>query len=539
MAADIAAIHCTPLSSPELEALLLNIASQLTTAPFETAATTQKHPTKKRLLHVVTYALPSGGHTAMMRRWIELDHSARHSVVTLEQKAPVPFSLAGAVAKTDGDVIQLNPAAALTSRALSLRRLAQEGADIVILHVHPQDVIATVAFGVTQVPPVWFINHGAHKFWVGVAISDFVLNCRGSHLENEWTVRYRGVAQERSRTLPIPLDYSKPGKPRTERDQKRNSAKKKLGIPDDTTVILTSGDTYKFTPIRNIDFLHIAKRILKDRPDVFLFAVGVDENVAWSAASKQVGGRLQAVGRHASLRIYHDAADIYIEGFPFGSTTALLEAGAQGIPCVLAPGTCPPPFTSDGLALEGLPKPRDLDEYLKQIEAFVESPDERVKKGSKLAAAIERVHTGQGWFSFLEQIKSSVPAIHHIHPVPHVEQVAPAISNFWGAFWHNQHRKDEFLDTYQRALVGGLTPRLDLPVLQALAASRDIIKRNVFFNIMTKLACSFAYLFPKATTSRFWCHNLFFYLRDDGFIMRQIQALSLRFRPSKEHEPAK
>ena len=57
---------------------------------------------------------------------------------------------------------------------------------------------------------------------------------------------------------------------------------------------------------------------------------------------------LGVLGREQVERI-QSISDIYVEGFPFGTTTALLEACARGIPAVVAPVSAPRPMPQTGL----------------------------------------------------------------------------------------------------------------------------------------------------------------------------------------------
>lgn len=535
LAAQIASLHCEPLVSWELESHLLKIAAELPIPPI-----TSRQPAEgKRYLHVVTCALPYGGHTAMMRRWVQLDpEQNRHSVVTLEQTTPVPASLARAIKKTGGEILQMNQAASLLDRARALRELAWQDCDVLVLHIHPQDVVATVALGIPGGPRVLFINHGAHKFWVGGVISDLVLNCRGSALENKWTEYYRGISRDRICFLPIPLLKPK-GLKQTDAEETKSAARAALNVPADAIMVLTVGDTYKFTPVPGISFIEAASQLLTRHENAYVIAVGVEEDIAWKLASQAVGGRLKAVGRQSSVEKFHQACDIYIEGFPFGSTTAFLEAGLAGIPCVLAPGICPPPYTSDGLALDGLKRPKDLEEYLSSIEKLMEDKAERARMGAELAEAIKGYHSETGWASHLTEVKKKIPASHRIYPVLPLEPVPKEAADFWARFWSGLHRRDEFIDLYQLALARGLRPRLDLPMVSALTRSTAFIRRNTIFNLLLRIVALIFRLFPAVARSRFWCHNLFFYLRDEGFVLRLLYNIRLRLQATRPEEPAK
>ena len=96
----------------------------------------------ERCLHVLSEALPAGGHTAMASRWMKNDCGGRvHSVALLSQEVPLPASLQQAIENSGGRIRIADPAASLVNRAVWLRRLAAKDANYVILHVDPVDVI--------------------------------------------------------------------------------------------------------------------------------------------------------------------------------------------------------------------------------------------------------------------------------------------------------------------------------------------------------------------------------------------------------------
>ena len=96
------------------------------------------------------------------------------------------------------------------------------------------------------------VNHTAHTFWVGSSIVDLVVNCRGSALEETWTVRHRGIP--RCATIPIPLaeTTSFASQNASDSDIKRK-AKEFLGLPPTAVIFLTVGAYFKYLPIDGLD----------------------------------------------------------------------------------------------------------------------------------------------------------------------------------------------------------------------------------------------------------------------------------------------
>ena len=318
------------LSSPRLEAILQHVARDLPAA----ADIRPAKPARETCLHVLTEAMSAGGLTAMATRWMLNDRSGRRQCVALlGPRLTVPESLAQAVQERGGRVFTADPDASFASRAVWLRRLAYQEATQVVLHVDVSDVISGAAFGVAGGPPVMLANHTAHTFWVGASTTDVVLNCRGSALEGVWATTYRGIA--RHATVPIPLLEPSAGLSADgEAEERRSSARESLRLPPDALVLLTVGASFKYLPSDGLDFVATCERILGELPGAILLAAGFRGDERWKSASLRVGSRIRTLGRvsHTEMAALHAASDAYLEGFPFGTTTSLLESALCGLP---------------------------------------------------------------------------------------------------------------------------------------------------------------------------------------------------------------
>ena len=396
------------LSSKELEAQLLCAARTLPGV----AGPPSLH-SRSRWLHVLTEAYGTLGHTNLCRRWIQYDTGVVHDVILVDQRGPAPDNLVEAAKSSGGECVVLDAASPLLERAAELRAYAWRNANVVVLHTHPEDVMPTVAFGVAGGPPVLLVNHADHVFWVGCTVADLVLDIRPSgHL---WTKQVRGV--DRALILPLPLlEDEVLGSEGLPSSTERCEWRRKLGLPEDGTMLLTVGSATKYQPMPGLDFVATALEILRPCDDAYLVALGPRQEGAWKAASKAVGGRILALGQRPDSIPFCRAANVYLEGFPLGSLTALLEAGQAGLPCVRGPRDCVPPLTSDDLSLARLPQPQDIKGYIQKAVSLTRDAETRAQLGSKLREAIRAEHCGAGWLSHLQAVRSEIPKQHSIYP---------------------------------------------------------------------------------------------------------------------------
>lgn len=498
------------LASPRLESNLRHVAGCFADDNRDRKGQPHKSGGKETCLHVLSEALPAGGLTAMAIRWMRNDRSRRiHSVALLSRRLPIPTALLTAVRDSGGNVYTANPDDSFLHQGAWLRKLANDWATYVILHVDVSDVICGVAFGKKGGPPVLLVNHTAHSFWTGASIADLVVNCRGSALEGFWTGTYRGTPKYA--TVPIPLLEPEATAAEIPLDlELKRQAKKSIGIPPDSFVILTVGSAFKYIPANSLDFVEVVEGILRLLPKAFLLAVGFNADSRWSNASLRVESRIKALGTmsQSQLAKIHEATDIYIEGFPFGTTTSLLEAGLKGIPVVLAPAQCPPPYGSDGVALDDtLERPRTLEEYKDRIIRLSSNSDERTLLGEKIRASVTKHHTGPGWRQYLEEAIRALPQEHEIYPSLEPVRTPDAIHEYWSAFlmkWTSSY-KETLEQAMIRSLSIGLRPRLTNGVLRACREHRTVRAHRSIPLPLLVFFCSF--LLPSFPIT--WGRNCF------------------------------
>jgi hypothetical protein len=270
------------LVSIELERATVAIGDTLPRYPWK-----RNENQPPRILHVLTEAYELFGHTKLCRKWIEIDSSvARHDVALLAQEADVPENLRRAVERKGGELARIDPALPMLERARRLREMAFAGANAVVLHVHPHDLLPNVAFGINGGPPVVYVNHADHEFWVGGAVADLVLDIRESG--QEWTRWHRDIP--RTRILPVPLEEDSFLLGGAEKIAAlRQETRSRFGIGNDELVFLTIGSARKYEPMRGMSFLEAAEAILNRCPQARMIAVGPKPAGEWQAVARRTG----------------------------------------------------------------------------------------------------------------------------------------------------------------------------------------------------------------------------------------------------------
>lgn len=356
-----------------------------------------------RVVHVATQVGQIGGHTRMMRRWIANDSGNRHSVALTRQIDVPPDDLRATVAAAGGEIVQVNArVGGLLAWARGLQPI-MSSADLCVLHVHNQDIIPFLALaGMRHRPRVILLNHADHLLWLGASVVDGVVNTRRSGLVLSGT--RRRIPDARNLLMPLCLEPAR-------RTMAVSEAKRALRLPDGSIVILTVARAAKFRAMGGQSFADALVPALKADDRLHLVAVGPGGTEDWSAAEAAVPGRIHAAPECPDPRSFFEAADIYLDSFPFPSITSLIEAGLYGLPILTrsAFGRGCEIMEADSVGIdEVLMRADSVEDLAGRLVLLASDPDLRRRQGDKTRAAIEAVNMGFGWRSALADVYAQV-----------------------------------------------------------------------------------------------------------------------------------
>jgi hypothetical protein len=247
-----------------------------------------------------------------------------------------------------------------------------------------------------------FVVQADHQFWIGKGISDLFVHLREAGASLSET--RRGIERDRMAILPIPLE------PVT-RTVSRAEAKAELGISHDTVVLLSIARAVKYTPVAGPSFPEVAESILEKHQNAVLVAVGPSNTGEWLEASRRTQGRVRALGQRSDTALFYQAADIYLDSFPFTSNTSLLEAGGFGIPLV---SYFPYSHDSDVIGpgspgLSGtLIRATTLEAYRGSVSRAIEDEVFRLRTGERTKEHIRHHHGSDGWHHHLETVYRAI-----------------------------------------------------------------------------------------------------------------------------------
>ena len=183
-----------------------------------------------------------------------------------------------------------------------------------------------------------------------------------------------------------------------------------LGYPKDSIIILSVARAVKYRTINGFSFADAHVDILKRHPNAYLVVVGAGERKDWAPAISSVNGRIHTHAETPDTKLFFEAADIYVDSFPFVSITSMLEAGLCELPLVTRF-----PYLASVNQILGSDAPglRDhvirastIDEYVWHVSQLIDNPTLRNNLGSAIHLSITNTHTGEMWMQNLEAIYS-------------------------------------------------------------------------------------------------------------------------------------
>lgn len=297
------------LSDYRLENKLLEIGEGIET-------TNRKRETKnkkRKILHIATQLYNTGGHARVLRNWIIIDKHSDSKILFTNQTSDIPQWL------PDIEIVKLDIEKGLIERASELRQyIINEYFDLIILHIHPYDVIPIISLSAENLPPVIFFNHADHEFSIGPSISDLFIDFRD--VGRNYSI-YNRLANE-SACLPYPLEPTK--------NITKEKARKQLDVDTHSLVLVSMATPYKYKPFKKYNFFNDWNDILRKNKSWKLFVIGVDENNYKKYCSKQKTDNIYLLGRIEQPYLYCAAADYFIEPYPLGTGLGTFDVVRYG-----------------------------------------------------------------------------------------------------------------------------------------------------------------------------------------------------------------
>lgn len=369
---------------------------------------------RRRVLHVLTEGHHvGGGHVPMALRWVNSDGESRHYVAFTRPGYESP-ELTAAIERRGGNALVLG-GRSLVERARALR-MAAGAVDVVVCHTYPDDPVPAVAFGGDyDGAAVVMVNLADHVFWLGVGNVAAVMNLR--EIGAESTISARGYPAANMMVVPTPL-------PGVARGLDREAAKHRLGIDPAQVVLVTLARGVKYAPAPwHPGFVEVIAPALRDLPQATLLAVGADPtDAAWSALQRELPGRVLVPGPQRDPAVYLDAADVYLDSFPFGSVTSMLEAATRDVPVISSRA-----YSGLGRLISSVGPLDDLvvacpdtAAYHAQLRRLATEPTRRAALGAKTGTAVRARHGDAAWKEHLGEVYAQAE-----HAEPVVSRAAP------------------------------------------------------------------------------------------------------------------
>ena len=374
-------------SSWYLENELLKIAKQIP------AAELSERPTNNKVLHIVSTMYYSGGHTKLLTEWIKNDKSKEHSILSIGHKKSDLLNLLRFYnLEIENFTLERHPT--YLGKAAQLKNIASNYEHIV-LHTHPNEILTVVAFGDEQFKtPILLNNHADHTFWVGNSIIDDVIQIRDSIIEID---KERRQITEFS-FLPIIV--------------KSLDSQNVFHHSEENIKLLSTGAEYKYEPFEDHHFFKACYEIATSRKNVIINIAGVPPDCNYAKEFNHPNIKLLGTIPFEELSAYEDECDIYLEGFPITSGTALLQPALKKkfIQLMFAPYDAFIIFPEN---IPGLEYPKNFTEWKKNLLEIIDDSSRRKESHNQQYEYISKTYSRDNWHFQLEKIYKKSLSLNH------------------------------------------------------------------------------------------------------------------------------
>jgi hypothetical protein len=152
---------------------------------------------------------------------------------------------------------------------------------------------------------------------------------------------------------------------------------------------------------------------LLKHPNATLYILGAGERHDWKDAIARVQNRIVPLPLQ-DPRLFMEAADIYLDSYPFCSATSMMEAAGYGTPCVtrflLSDQARICGMDHPGLAGPLIEVSNEID-YQKKISDLIADGDLRRRIGEEIFHSVAEYNVPPAWSQFIENAFAQATAL--------------------------------------------------------------------------------------------------------------------------------
>ncbi|MGR3855002.1 glycosyltransferase family protein [Chryseobacterium indologenes] len=377
--------------SKPLEILLYNIQQKILLPSLHHSQQSKSN----KILHICSEVYTSGGHSKLLYNWIKNDPSKKHTILSTRLSLEELLDVSSFYLQHTGEVDHISVLS--PSKIESVKLLNQQALneyDAILLHIHPDETIIPLVLCQKDITtPVCLVNHADHVFWMGTSIADMVLQIRESSIS--FDVERRGIQQERQFFLPIPVENLA-------------DVHEKKDIETKNITLLSTGTSYKYNPNAQYNFLREAYRIVEENPEVIFNIVGISPESAYAKEYQHDRIILHGMVSKSELSSIESITDIYVEGFPMPSFTALLQPALCKIPFVLHYNPLPLFKLFEENKDHGTVYPKNLEDWHNNISRMIRDKKYRDETAKKQYEHVVTHFSIDVWKSSIEKLYNIV-----------------------------------------------------------------------------------------------------------------------------------
>lgn len=353
----------------------------------------EKENGKRRILHVASELYELGGHTPLLLKWMQRDKTSDHALfLTRQSITNIPSKIFAQHGIGNNAIVWSNtadvPHINVAQQLLDISRKY----DLIIFHIHPDDIVPLLAFSAEKPRPIYFLNHADHCFWLGASIIDGVIQLRKNTIALDQ--QRRSLGDMKQFLLPIPIDKH------AGTEYSKTETLAKYGIkPKYTRFLLTTSTINKFEPFLIYNYFDSVIPVLDKNPDTLLLIVGVadDSNLALRYNHPQI--KYLGYIYPDQLKEIEHLADIYLETFPYSSFTALLQVlmSKKPVHFMYAPPDVFRLFDMNGLY------PQNQQEWQEALDQLLKDQRALEKYKEQYLTPILEMYSEETWHKLLNE----------------------------------------------------------------------------------------------------------------------------------------